>query len=421
MTKKKREKKPREVTKRQLSRWQQQRRRERIVRYIGISIVAAIIIFLGTALFVTEYRPLYETAIKVNDTKFNMKYYVDMLEYYARGQKDYGLYNMTGQVETAIKQNELIRQGALALDFTVSDDRVDEVLNDRELPSGKLYRDIVQTELLVNKLLDEHFEHEVPASSEQIHVQAMFLESESQARELTEKLEAGGDFTELAAEFSLDVITKEEKGDLGWHPGDILSELLYSPVATDYVFSAEAGVLSPPLHDEEKFKGIGYWLVKLVERKDAEKEAHILVIQLGSEVEAREAKARLDAGEDFGDVAAELSHLEEAEEDRGDMGWASQGSLGPTLEEFIFNPDVEPGTVSDIIRDEDTATAGGYWLVEVAGRDENREISDEDRAALKYKALNKWVETLWDNPDNKIESFLDEKKIAWAVNKVMES
>jgi len=421
LAKKKREKKPREVTKHQLSRWQQQQRREHIIRYIGIFIVVAIIIFLGTALFITEYRPMYETVIKVNDTKFNMKYYVDMLELQARGQEDYALYYMTSQVETIIKQNELIRLGALALGFTVSDEKIDEVLEERGLPSERHYRDTVRTELLVNKLLDEHFEHAVPEFSEQIHVQAMFLESESQAREFTEKLEAGEDFTKLAAEFSLDNITKEKKGDLGWHPTDILSELLDSPVATDYVFSAETGVLSPPLYDEEKLKGISYWLVKLVERKEAENEAHIMVMQLGSEVKAREAKARLDAGEDFGDVAVELSLLDDVEENRGDMGWTSPGSLGSTLEDFIFDSGAEPGTLSEIIRDEESTTAGGYWLVKVLGKDENREISDEDRTALKGKALNEWVESLWDNPDNKIESFLDEKKIAWAVDKVMGS
>ena len=51
---------------------------------------------------------------------------------------------------------------------------------------------------------------------------AMFLESEAQANEVIARIEAGEDFGELAAELSLDDVTKEAEGDLGWCPLGVL-------------------------------------------------------------------------------------------------------------------------------------------------------------------------------------------------------
>ena len=420
MAKKKREKKPREVTKRQLSRWQQQQRRERITRYSGIFLIVALICFLGAGLYITQYRPVYQTVITVNDTKFNMKYYLNMLKYYGQGQSRMTLFTMAPDVERIIKEIELIRQGALELGITVSNDEVDEKLKSNNPPLSKDYRDIVRASMLTEKLLDEYFEHEVPVFAEQRHFLAIFLESESQALEVTDRLVAGDDFAELAAELSLDSVTKEKKGDLGWHPREIVADMLDSAVAEDYAFTNEVGVLSQPLYEEDKIKSMGYWLIKILERKEDSDEVHIQAILVGSESEANEASARLKAGEDFAQVAGEFSQLENAEENGGDMGPVSPGMLNATLEEFIFDPEVELGTVSELIRDEKAMTTGGYWLVKVLGKEDNRKIEDEDRTLLKSKALEQWISSLWDDPENKIESFLDDEKTAWAIEKVLE-
>ena len=75
-------KKPREVSKRQLSRWQKQARRERIIRYTGISILIAVICVVAAGIFITQFKPLFDTAIRVNDTKFNTQYYINMLKHF---------------------------------------------------------------------------------------------------------------------------------------------------------------------------------------------------------------------------------------------------------------------------------------------------------------------------------------------------
>ncbi|GAI37450.1 unnamed protein product, partial [marine sediment metagenome] len=109
--KKKVEKPKREVTKRQLSQWQQQKKRRRLFLILGISVIAAVSVVTGRGFYITYYQPMHETVIRVNDTEFNMGYYIKMLEFYGKGQPDYLPY-LADQVVTDIERNELIRQGA---------------------------------------------------------------------------------------------------------------------------------------------------------------------------------------------------------------------------------------------------------------------------------------------------------------------
>ena len=64
-------------------------------------------------------------------------------------------------------------------------------------------------------------------------------------------------------------------------------------------------------------------------------------------------------------------------------------------------------------------TKGGYWLIKIVDKDDNKEIDDEDRAVLKNKALNEWALALWEDPENNVESYLDDEKKMWAIDKAV--
>ena len=419
--KKKKEKPQREVTKRQLSRWQQQKRRQRIIFGLGIIIIVAVLGVVGTAWYINEYHPRHQTVITVNDTEFNMDYYLKMLKIHGEGQPSYYMYSLVDEVTKIIERNELIRQEAMELNISVSNDEVKERLKSSDPPLSNDYRDLVRTELLVDKLLDEHFEHEVPVFAEQRHIMAMFLESESQATEARARLESGEDFADLAAELSMQSFSIEQEGDLGWHPEEIFNMQLGSSIPVEYAFSSEVGVLSQPLHDEDKTKGVGYWLIKVLERKEAEEEeeAHVQAILLGSEAEAREVRDRLEAGEDFAALAEELSRDAVSKENGGDLDWLTPATMGSAFDEFVFDPEVELDMLSEPVRDYMVATTGGYWLVKVVAIEDNRPIEDDDRDSLKAKVLYEWIEMLLDDPENMVDdSYLDDEKKAWAVEKV---
>jgi len=412
------EKPKREVTKRQLSRWQQQRRRERIILGIGIFIIVAVLGIVGVGWYISQYQPLHQTVIKVNDTEFDMNYYIKMLKYYGRGQPSYYMYGLADDVVKIIERNELTRQGAMELGISVSNKEVDKELKSYDPPLTKDYRDAIRTELLVSKLDGEYFDSRVPLFAEQRHIMAMLLESESQATEVRARLESGEDFGELAGELSLEGLSKDRNGDLGWHLQDVLAEVLATSIPGEYAFASDVGVLSQPIYDETIIKGVGYWLVEVLEREEDSEEAHVQAILLGSEDQAQAVRARLE-DEDFAALAGEFSQLDGAKENGGYLGWLTSGTVSPAFDEFVFN--CEPGTLSEPIRDDAIITTEGYWLLKVLDKDDNRQISDDDRALLKAVALNDWVSSLWDDPENEIDdSYLDDEKKAWAIEKAME-
>jgi len=422
LAKKKVGKPQREVTRRQLSQWQRQKRRQRIILGSGIFIIFAVLGIVGAGVYsqwyIPEYKPLHQTVIRVNDAEFDMNYYIKMLKYYGQGMPIQYMYNLADEVVTIIERNELIRQGALKLGISVSKDAVDEELKSYDLPLSEDYRDVVRMELLASKLRDEYFEQKVPLFAEHRHILAMFLESDSQATEVRASLEAGEDFTKLASQLSLESLSKIGEGDLGWRPKGALTALLNTSIPDEYAFSSEVGVLSQPIYDEAKTKSLGYWIIKVLERNEEPEQAHVQVILLGSEEEAQEVRARLENGEKFADLAQEFSQHDMSKENGGDLGWLTPNMMSSTVDEFVFNTELE---LSQPLRDEIVRTRGGYWLVKVMGIEDNKQIEEDDRELLKAKALNEWVSALWDDPDNKVDSYLDDEKKGWAIWRAIES
>ncbi len=419
MTKKRVEKPHRELTRRQLASWQKRRKRQRLIFSISTAVIVAVVGLLGVGWFISDFRPMQETIIVVNDREFDMSYYVDSIEYYSEGQSPEMLQYMLGYIEQGIQTNELVRQAAAELGITVSDKEAEQELKSRGLSINPASRDIVRVELLQQKMLDEYFDKQVPLAAEQRHVLAMLLESQSQAQEVRQRIRAGEDFGEIAGELSLNDHTREAKGDLGWQPRDMLTYWLDTSVVEDYAFSDEGGELSQALYDETIDKALGYWLVEVLERDESLASADIQVILLSSREEAEVVADRLQAGEDFAELVEEYSQDETSKEEGGNIEAVEPGTVGTAVDDFVFNPDVVPGTLSEPIMDETAYTTGGYWLVQVLEVDANREIAEDTRDILKSQLANEWVISLQDNPDNKVESFLNAEKRQWAYQRAV--
>ncbi len=393
----------------------------------GISVIAAVAGVIGGGWYQNEYLPMRETVIRVNDAEFSMGYYVDMLklqgqqylEYFPPDQAATYLQTLADQVEQYIEQTELMEQAAANLGVVVSDEEVTAELNKQDPPLSADYSDMVRRDLLIDKLLGDYFDKQVPTVAEQRHVKAMFLESESQAVSVRARLMEGEDFDALADELSLYKFSEESTGDLGWHPETIFSDEFGLFEVEEYASANEVGSLSQPLEDEGRSKDVGYWLTELLEKdEDLQGELfHIRVMLLGSEAEAQEMRDRLVSGEDFAELAEEYSQHTSSQKDGGDLGFLDPENIQEALKDFVLNAEV--GDLSEPVKDDMSSTRGGCWLVKVVEQEDNRQISDEDREFLKAKALNDWVVSLSEDPANKVESYLDNEKKAWAVGKVL--
>jgi parvulin-like peptidyl-prolyl isomerase len=147
-------------------------------------------------------------------------------------------------------------------------------------------------------------------------------------------------------------------------------------------------------------------------------------ILVGTEDEALEVLERLDAGEDFGDLARELS-LDEAtkgeggergwpdnanEEEEGERQWLARDELALSYAVRVF--DLEVGVPSQPI-----PGPGGYFIFEVEEREVDREVTDDQRTSISGSYFTHWLgEQGTLVPSTEFVSS-DADKLQWAVEK----
>jgi parvulin-like peptidyl-prolyl isomerase len=406
-------------TRRQLSKWQRQKRIQRIIIIAGAIFIALIVGYIGYGYYNEHTKPLHEPVMRMNDTVYDMDYYVKMLELYSIGMDSTEISSMADEIITAIGSGDLIRRVSADLGFGVSKDEVDAELKNLGLPNDKVYRDAATSKLLAAKLFQTYFDQKVPTECEQVQVQAIFVESEEVAEKVIDMLGAGDNVTELAMEYSLEATTRGRGGDLGWLPKDFAYVFLgdlEDSLLKDIPFELEPGELSEPTYDGLVTKGLGYWLVEVTE-KDEERGNHARGILLGSLQVAEEIRDRIEAGEDFSALAREYSQHLQTQEQGGDLGW-TQAWLVDSRVALGLAMKLEPGAVSQPTVDDSALTKGGYWLVKVVDRDDSRVLDEEARNQVKLRLFEDLIAE--QSQKDSIEVYLTDAQKAWAVELVLE-
>jgi len=261
--------------------------------------------------------------------------------------------------------------------------------------------------------MDTYFEQKVPTTAKQVNTQAMFVDSEQTANKVLERLGAGESFIKLAKEFSVEDLTKEKSGELGWLMEGLvnLADGKYSKSKlNDLVFATTPGTVSKATSDLSITKSGGYWLFEVTER-DVEKGSHIRGILTGSEAEANNAKAKIKAGTDFAEVAKEISQNDK-KNSGGDLGWKQKQQATDVIGKAAI--DLPLNTLSDPIFDSTAKTIGGYWLVKTLEKNDNKEIEKSARDKLKTAAFDEWVQEV--RKTSTIQQYLDDSQKAWAVD-----
>jgi parvulin-like peptidyl-prolyl isomerase len=459
----------REMTRRQLSHWQRENRRQRIILLSGIILIVAILAVVGTGLFMNQYKPYHVTVVKVEDTEYSMDYYINMLTYTGI---QYGSPNsipyFADSVPDSIAQNQIDVEQAAKLGITVSDSEVQQYLKDNKLSSEQTRIDAVRAILTVQKMKTDYFPKLVPESAEHRNMQAMFLESQSQANAIEARLDKGENFTDLAAELSLEKTSKENKGDFGWvpNPQDVLEKMKnmnedfgWTPIGVlsnilnkgngnttvgdnsleNYVFAANTSVEGlSSVEDKVQSKDLGYWLVKVSETRTVTTtptptstpsgaltpitttEAHVYTMLLSNRQQADDIKAKLDQGGEANDWAslAKANSLDDKASSGGDRGFISKGKIEDELNKVIFPDDasqvLEANKVSGPLADTTQSTPGGFWLVKMNGTS-NQTIVDSNRTFLAQNMLTGWLQKVWTDNQSKVQILLTDQQKTFAV------
>ena len=388
-------------TKHQLSKWQRQKRKNRITVIAAAVFLVGILGYVGVGYYDNAVKPFQEIVISVNDTSYNMGYYVDMLDVQTQGMQPNESYAQF--VASQIEESELMRQGANELGIRVEKEEVDEKIKENSLPDSKVYQDIVSAGLLSEKLVD-YFGSKVTDKMEQAYVKTMLVESQEVADNVTSQLEAGGNFTALLNELSYD---PSAGGDLGWLPAELMPSII-AEIIPD-IEQREVRVI----YDDSVTKNLGYWLIKVTER-DEEKGIYAHAMLLGSEEEARKVKDELNVGGNFTQLAEQYSQ-DVSKDDGGDLGWLKEGDIhSEAFDEVAFT--LELNEVSEPVRDI-RQTQGAYQVVIVLGKEE-RELSEEVKQSLISRDFNDWLSA--QREISIIDNRLDEEKMIWAIQQVLE-
>jgi foldase protein PrsA len=101
----------------------------------------------------------------------------------------------------------------------------------------------LRTGLIATRVRDAVVGDIAAENTRQVHARHILVDSEELATDIRARVIAGEDFITLAAQYSKDVTTKDQGGDLGW----FTQEGLLEPVVAEVAFSQPEGALSAPV------------------------------------------------------------------------------------------------------------------------------------------------------------------------------
>ncbi len=426
------------------SKWERERRRRRIAEIAILIAIIAVVSIVGYGYYDSSIRPWHQAIVRVNGTVLDMRYFVNTLRLWGAGQNPYQDYELARQVVTVMQNYELMRQMAESpeVGIVISEESIDakikelltssdEELSDEEFKqrykevldtfgvSDAAFREIyigpmlIQTELRAY-LGNNEYPQDQPFT--QVRIQAILVGTEDQALEIrsTWGTETTETIEQLVNMTSSSHYYPDADG-VDWLPPGIESSAF-----DDYAFSnvTEIGVVSSPTADTQYPTKGGYWLaIVLEEREEGEEtELHIQGILLDSSFKAIEVASQFD-GENFAELAEEHSLHSASQGAGGDMGWLSLEDAETRIGAAVLDLPRDGTTLSEPILNEDTSKQSGYWLIEVVEKEE-RVLSDQHRDILVDQVFREWVEQERESEDNRIEDYLDDEKIFWALDHI---
>ena len=213
-----------------------------------------------------------ENVALVNGTPIPVSYFESALARQQNGLDVADTTALEAKVLNDLITQLLIEQQAIQRGITVSDEMLDEEIaelrtlvgNDetawqawleQNLYTEDSFRQELRAQLITTQMRDAVV-GEVASDTVQVHARHILVSTKDQADEVLVRLNNGEDFVELARQYSLDVTTREEGGDLGW-----FTEIeLLEPLVAETAFSLEVGQISPPIATR-----LGYHIIQTLE------------------------------------------------------------------------------------------------------------------------------------------------------------
>jgi parvulin-like peptidyl-prolyl isomerase len=252
----------------------------------------------ATILVATPVLPLnaqgQPLVAKVNNIEITLDQFQQALVLYQSQQP-------TAADETALKQTVLdnlinqvlIEQAAATQGVTVTDVELNtevqsyidtaqsqggwqQWLTENHFASEDQFRATLRDTLLTGRMVAQVTQN-VTGNVPQVHARHILVDTEAQANDVMNQLRSGADFAAMATQYSKDVTTNQQGGDLGWFTQDTLTE----PILTQTAFSLNPGEIAGPIPTT-----IGFDILQTLEKAAR---------PLSPENQAAMAKSEMDA------------------------------------------------------------------------------------------------------------------------------
>lgn len=252
----------------------------------------------------------------------------------------------------------------------------------QELQRGMVNRRITITEQEIENFLNSEMGREVMAA--EYNVNHMLVESSSAdsaeikasklkyAADLVARLEEGDTFAATYGAATAARLFDVDSTRFGWRKADD-----YPGIFTELVTNMEVAEVNGPIE-----AGNGYHIIQLAEKRGGTDQVvsqtnirHIMLTpneirdEDDTEREINSLRARIVAGEDFGDLARQNSDDDSSVVAGGDLDWINEGEMPPIMEQVVDELEIEE--LSEPYR-----TDAGWHIAQVMDRQE-KDLSEE--------------------------------------------
>ncbi|MBZ0280233.1 MAG: peptidylprolyl isomerase [Anaerolineae bacterium] len=181
---------------------------------------------------------------------------------------------LRAEVLDQLIEQEVTRQGAAARNITISDEILQAELqvNVELAGSQSAWEQWLTTNLytqeefaeslrstLINNLVRDVLTADLEGNVRQVHARHILVRTQAEAQDAMARISAGEDFAALAVSLSMDEMTRQNGGDLGW----FTQEELLVPELAQVAFSLQPGQVGGPVGTT-----LGYHLVQTIEFED---------------------------------------------------------------------------------------------------------------------------------------------------------
>lgn len=245
----------------------------------------------------TPSEPL---AALVNGQPITLAEYEKELARYEQAQAELGITpddgspDYRGTVLDALIETELIAQAAAGKGLVITAEMIDARLAELEEASGgpenfaawlesnqwsrEEFREALAAEMLTEEMVT-NVTADVPTTAEQVNARYLQVDDSALAQSLLDQTRAGADFATLAREYSLDRITGENGGDLGYFArGSLLV-----PEIEAAAFALQPGEISDVIEaTQADGTGTTYYIVQVINKdpqRDLSSEQRFVLLQ----------------------------------------------------------------------------------------------------------------------------------------------